>query len=129
MKGLVFDCDGTIADTMPLHYEAWVEALGEHGVEFPEALFYELAGIPTDADHRDPERTARARHAGAGDGRLQGRTVRQADPAGAADRAGRRADRAVRGPIADGGRDRRHAGDLHEDAGGAGLAASTSSAS
>jgi beta-phosphoglucomutase family hydrolase len=47
VKGLVFDCDGTIADTMPLHYEAWLEALGEHGVEFPEALFYEFAGIPT----------------------------------------------------------------------------------
>lgn len=47
IRGLVFDCDGTIADTMPLHYEAWVAALGEHGVEFPEALFYEMAGIPT----------------------------------------------------------------------------------
>jgi beta-phosphoglucomutase family hydrolase len=45
--GLVFDCDGTIADTMPLHYRAWVAALGEHGVEFPEALFYQLAGVPT----------------------------------------------------------------------------------
>ena len=44
---MVFDCDGTIADTMPLHYEAWVAALGEFGVEFPEALFYEMAGIPT----------------------------------------------------------------------------------
>ncbi|HEY7117326.1 MAG TPA: beta-phosphoglucomutase family hydrolase [Tepidisphaeraceae bacterium] len=47
VKGLVFDCDGTIADTMPLHYQAWVAALGEYGVEFPEALFYEMAGIPT----------------------------------------------------------------------------------
>src|SRR3982750_5028525 len=47
VRGLVFDCDGTIADTMPLHYEAWVAALGEHNVEFPEALFYEMAGIPT----------------------------------------------------------------------------------
>jgi beta-phosphoglucomutase family hydrolase len=47
VRGLVFDCDGTIADTMPLHYEAWVAALGEHGVEFPEAMFYEMAGIPT----------------------------------------------------------------------------------
>jgi beta-phosphoglucomutase family hydrolase len=45
--GLVFDCDGTIADTMPLHYEAWVEALGQFKVEFPEALFYEMAGIPS----------------------------------------------------------------------------------
>jgi beta-phosphoglucomutase family hydrolase len=47
VRGLVFDCDGTIADTMPLHYEAWVAALKEHSVEFPEALFYELAGMPT----------------------------------------------------------------------------------
>ena len=47
--GLIFDCDGTVADTMPLHYRAWVEALGEHGVEFAEAVFYELAGVPTDA--------------------------------------------------------------------------------
>ena len=44
---IVFDCDGTIADTMPLHYEAWVAALKEHSVEFSEALFYELAGMPT----------------------------------------------------------------------------------
>src|ERR1700710_2113564 len=47
IKGLIFDCDGTIADTMPLHYKAWVTALGAYGVEFPEALFYEMAGIPT----------------------------------------------------------------------------------
>jgi beta-phosphoglucomutase family hydrolase len=47
VRGLVFDCDGTIADTMPLHYEAWVEALGQYGIEFSEALFYEMAGIPT----------------------------------------------------------------------------------
>jgi beta-phosphoglucomutase family hydrolase len=46
-RGLVFDCDGTIADTMPLHYQAWVAALREHDKEFPEALFYEMAGIPT----------------------------------------------------------------------------------
>jgi beta-phosphoglucomutase family hydrolase len=47
VRGLVFDCDGTIADTMPLHYEAWVAALNEFNCEFPEALFYELAGMPT----------------------------------------------------------------------------------
>jgi beta-phosphoglucomutase family hydrolase len=47
IKGLIFDCDGTVADTMPLHYQAWIEALGDHGVDFPEALFYEMAGIPT----------------------------------------------------------------------------------
>src|SRR5262245_50054862 len=42
IRGLVFDCDGTIADTMPAHYKAWVEALGKFNVEFPEALFYEM---------------------------------------------------------------------------------------
>ena len=47
VRGLVFDCDGTIADTMPLHYQAWVAALHEHDAEFPEAMFYEMAGIPT----------------------------------------------------------------------------------
>ena len=46
-RGLVFDCDGTIADTMPLHYQAWLAALKEHGYDLPEALFYEMAGIPT----------------------------------------------------------------------------------
>ena len=47
IRGLVFDCDGTIADTMPLHYQSWLAALREHGADFPEALFYEMAGIPT----------------------------------------------------------------------------------
>lgn len=47
ITGLVFDCDGTIADTMPLHYKAWLIALGEHKVEFPEAMFYQFAGMPT----------------------------------------------------------------------------------
>jgi HAD superfamily hydrolase (TIGR01509 family) len=43
----IFDCDGTLADTMPTHYKAWLEALGEHAREFPEAMFYELGGVPT----------------------------------------------------------------------------------
>lgn len=47
IAGLVFDCDGTIGDTMPLHYQAWVKVLAQHGEDFPEALFYEMAGIPT----------------------------------------------------------------------------------
>jgi beta-phosphoglucomutase family hydrolase len=47
VRGLIFDCDGTVADTMPLHYRAWQEAMRHHGAEFPEALFWEMAGIPT----------------------------------------------------------------------------------
>jgi HAD superfamily hydrolase (TIGR01509 family) len=44
----LFDCDGTIADSMPLHYVAWKKALGEHNCEFGEELFYSLGGMPTD---------------------------------------------------------------------------------
>ncbi len=43
----IFDCDGTLADTMPLHYKAWCAAMREHDCDFPEALFYELGGVPT----------------------------------------------------------------------------------
>ncbi|HYN00070.1 MAG TPA: HAD family phosphatase, partial [Aestuariivirgaceae bacterium] len=43
----IFDCDGTLADTMPSHYRAWCAALGEHAQQFPEAMFYELGGMPT----------------------------------------------------------------------------------
>ena len=32
---------------MPTHYKAWCAALGEHAREFPEAMFYELGGVPT----------------------------------------------------------------------------------
>lgn len=42
----IFDCDGTLADSMPLHYRAWCEALREHQAQLPEALFYELGGAP-----------------------------------------------------------------------------------
>ena len=44
----IFDCDGTLADTMPLHYKAWCAALKEHECDFPEAFFYELGGVPTE---------------------------------------------------------------------------------
>jgi beta-phosphoglucomutase family hydrolase len=44
----IFDCDGTLADTMPLHYSAWCAALKDRHVDFPEALFYELGGVPTE---------------------------------------------------------------------------------
>jgi len=42
----LFDCDGTIADSMPLHYRAWKQALGEWDCEFDEKLFYEWGGMP-----------------------------------------------------------------------------------
>ncbi len=43
----LFDCDGTIVDSMPLHYVAWKKALGEWNCEFREELFYAWGGRPT----------------------------------------------------------------------------------
>jgi HAD superfamily hydrolase (TIGR01509 family) len=43
----LFDCDGTIVDSMPLHYVAWKKALGEWNCEFAEELFYAWGGRPT----------------------------------------------------------------------------------
>lgn len=40
----IFDCDGTLADSMPLHYLSWKAAMASHGVDFPEALFYSWGG-------------------------------------------------------------------------------------
>ena len=46
-KALIFDIDGTLADTMPVHYRAWGKICLEYNIVFPEKLFYEFAGIPT----------------------------------------------------------------------------------
>jgi len=45
-KGLIFDIDGTICDTMPIHYIAWQQTAAEHGIEFTPELFVEVTGIP-----------------------------------------------------------------------------------
>jgi HAD superfamily hydrolase (TIGR01509 family) len=45
-KAYLFDCDGTIADSMPLHYVAWSRALSEWNCEFSEELFYAWGGMP-----------------------------------------------------------------------------------
>ena len=47
--GYIFDCDGTLVDTMPLHYRAWNKAMQQAGLkgELSEELFYSLGGMPT----------------------------------------------------------------------------------
>lgn len=45
-KGLIFDLDGTLADTMPIHYIAWKNAAAKYGIDFTTDLFSQLAGIP-----------------------------------------------------------------------------------
>ena len=47
-RAYLFDCDGTIADSMPLHYIAWKKALGEWGCAFDEELFYSWGGKPVE---------------------------------------------------------------------------------
>jgi HAD superfamily hydrolase (TIGR01509 family) len=45
-KGLIFDIDGTICDTMPVHYIAWRQTAAEQGIDFTLELFLEVTGIP-----------------------------------------------------------------------------------
>jgi beta-phosphoglucomutase family hydrolase len=47
--GYIFDLDGTLVDTMPLHYRAWNRAMQHAGLkeELSEDLFYSLGGMPT----------------------------------------------------------------------------------
>lgn len=45
-KAYLFDCDGTIADSMPLHFLAWRISLAQWGCDFPEELFYAWGGLP-----------------------------------------------------------------------------------
>ena len=44
-EGLIFDCDGTIVDTMPIHYAAWCSTTAKHGLVFSEERFYALGGV------------------------------------------------------------------------------------
>lgn len=46
---VVFDCDGTLVDSMPAHFEAWCDALSVHGAGgiFKEDVFFAMGGRPT----------------------------------------------------------------------------------
>ena len=45
-KGLIFDIDGTICDTMPVHFIAWRQTAAEYGIDFTPELFVEVTGVP-----------------------------------------------------------------------------------
>lgn len=47
-RAYLFDCDGTIVDSMPLHYIAWKKALGECNCPFDEEIFYAWGGRPVE---------------------------------------------------------------------------------
>lgn len=45
----IFDCDGTLVDSMPLHLKAWREALQMHGFppeQFTLKMHHDFAGMP-----------------------------------------------------------------------------------
>ena len=50
-EGYIFDCDGTLVDSMPLHFKAWTASFEHHNAPWlwTEDDFYNNAGI---ADHQ-----------------------------------------------------------------------------
>jgi beta-phosphoglucomutase-like phosphatase (HAD superfamily) len=46
--GYIFDCDGTLVDSMPLHFRAWSASFAHHGApwNWSEDEFYANAGVP-----------------------------------------------------------------------------------
>ena len=49
VKGLIFDLDGTIANTMQNHFLSWREAVSPFGIDFTPELFKSLTGKPREA--------------------------------------------------------------------------------
>jgi HAD superfamily hydrolase (TIGR01509 family) len=68
-QGYIFDCDGTLAHSMPVHYGAWRQTAEENGLQMSEEFFYSLGGVPTTriveilnqkfGTNLDPERVAK----------------------------------------------------------------------
>lgn len=46
-QGLIFDCDGTLTDSMPVHYVAWRRTMDRYGIHFAEERFYAMGGMPS----------------------------------------------------------------------------------
>ncbi len=71
IKGLIFDCDGTLVDSMPLHFEAWRKTFELFGREYPHEFVDKRKGMPIDEvireynltfkDNINPEEFARLR--------------------------------------------------------------------
>jgi HAD superfamily hydrolase (TIGR01509 family) len=46
-QGMIFDCDGTLVDSMSAHYAALHQTLASYGIPFPRERFDQTAGMPT----------------------------------------------------------------------------------
>ncbi len=72
IKGLIFDCDGTLVDSMPLHVLAWKAAVKKFGAVYDQDFFYSCKGMKEkdivplyNAKHNtnlDPEQVVEAKH-------------------------------------------------------------------
>jgi len=47
-SAIIFDCDGTLTDSMPVHFVAWSRTMRRYGISFPVERFYSLGGVPSD---------------------------------------------------------------------------------
>ena len=45
-KALIFDLDGTVANTMQNHFVSWRKAVSPYGIDFNQELFMSLTGMP-----------------------------------------------------------------------------------
>ena len=46
IEGLIFDCDGTLVDSMPLHMRAWEHAVTTAGAKWDYEFFFSKKGMP-----------------------------------------------------------------------------------
>lgn len=46
VKGLIFDLDGTLADTMPYHFQAWQKACRKFGIDMDTRFLQNYTGAP-----------------------------------------------------------------------------------
>ncbi len=46
-QAFLYDCDGTLADNMQAHKDAYVHVAAEHGLDLDDAIIDEFAGLPT----------------------------------------------------------------------------------
>ena len=77
VKALIFDCDGTLADTMPIHIKAWCDTFSDYGIQCPEDFLRTVMGMPAQrimerfnrlfGHHIDPVSFARKKNRRAGE--------------------------------------------------------------
>ncbi len=46
-QAIIFDCDGTLADSMPLHWRVWEAITRRHGLALSQQRFYSFGGMPS----------------------------------------------------------------------------------